>query len=120
MNLWKSVLLDLDFPFTAFSEVGWVRVCCFLPTAAPRCGRFGSAHGCAEGRLRPPLARAVCAQGIPRPPRAPVLFQPLVHLEDTPKHCLCPLLQLEQRCVRPAQQEYPLVAHLAWPLAFSF
>src|SRR5215218_6029105 len=68
MNLRKSVLLDLDFPFTEFSEVGWVRVCCFLPTAAPPCGRFGSAHGCAEGRLRPPLAHAVCAQGIPRPP----------------------------------------------------
>src|SRR5215211_8219794 len=41
---------------------------CCLPTAAPPCGRFGSAHGCAEGRLRPPLAHAVCAQGIPRPP----------------------------------------------------
>src|SRR5215212_11855075 len=52
-------------------------------------------------------------------PRAPVLFQPLVHPEDTPKHCFCPILQLEQRCVRPAQQEHPLVAYLAWPLAFS-
>src|SRR5215216_4018152 len=41
---------------------------CCLPTAAPPCGRFGSAHGCAEGRLRPPLAHAVCAQGFPRPP----------------------------------------------------
>src|SRR5215213_432799 len=41
---------------------------CCLPTAAPPCGRFGSAHGCAEGRLRPPLVHAVCAQGIPRPP----------------------------------------------------
>src|SRR5215208_1813922 len=53
-------------------------------------------------------------------PRAPILFQPLVHLEDTPKHCLCAVLQLQQRCVRPAQQEHPLVADLAWPLAFSF
>src|SRR5215212_4015161 len=53
-------------------------------------------------------------------PRAPVLFQPLVHLEDTPKHRFCPVLPLEQRCVRPAHQECPLVAHLAWPLAFSF
>src|SRR5215218_2438860 len=78
MNLRKSVLLDLDFPFTEFSEVGSVRVC-FLPTAAPPCGRFGSAHGCAEGRLRPPLARAVCAQGIPRPPpssRSPPATRP--------------------------------------------
>src|SRR5919112_2943994 len=41
---------------------------CCLPTAAPPCGRFGSAHGGAEGRLRPPLAHAVCAQGIPRQP----------------------------------------------------
>src|SRR5918993_3560793 len=49
-------------------HVGSDRVCCCLPTAAPPCGRFGSAHGCAEGRLRPPLAHAVCAQGIPRPP----------------------------------------------------
>src|SRR5215207_4318694 len=53
-------------------------------------------------------------------PRAPVLLQPLVHPEDTPKHCLCPVLQLEQRCVRCAQQDHPLVADLAWPLAFSF
>src|SRR5215216_3462087 len=53
-------------------------------------------------------------------PRAPVLLQPLVHPEDTPKHCLCPVLQLQQRCVRPAHQKYPLVADLAWPLAFSF
>src|SRR5215208_5655774 len=53
-------------------------------------------------------------------PRAPVLFQPLVHLEDTPKHCFCPVLQLQQRCVRPAHQDYLLVAYLAWPLAFSF
>src|SRR5829696_3478304 len=57
-----------NFAITAFSEVGLVQVCCCLPTAAPPCGRFGSAHGCAEGRLRPPLAHAVCAQGIPRPP----------------------------------------------------
>src|SRR5215218_8390149 len=68
MNLRKSVLLDLDFAYTEFSEAGWVRVCCYLPTAAPPCGRFGSANGGAEGRLRPPLAHAVCAQGIPRPP----------------------------------------------------
>src|SRR5215217_3410321 len=49
-------------------HVGSDRVCCCLPTAALPCGHFGSAHGCAEGRLGPPLARAVCAQGIPRPP----------------------------------------------------
>src|SRR5215204_3789211 len=53
-------------------------------------------------------------------PQAPVLLQPLVHPEDTLKHCFCSVLQLQQRCVRPAHQEYPLVAHLAWSLAFSF
>src|ERR687898_1447220 len=57
-----------NFAMTEFSEVGWIRVCCCLPTAAPPCGPFGSAHGCAEGRLGPLLAHAVCAQGIPRPP----------------------------------------------------
>src|SRR5215218_4080359 len=64
---WHASWLLRNFAITEFSEVGWDRVCC-LPTAAPPCGRFGSALGCAEGRLRPPLARAVCAQGIPRPP----------------------------------------------------
>src|SRR5215207_73230 len=49
-------------------HVGSDRVCCCLPTAALPCGHFGSAHGCAEGRLGPPLAHAVCAQDIPRPP----------------------------------------------------
>src|SRR5215203_3119383 len=49
-------------------HVGSDRVCCCLPTAALPCGHFGSAHGCAEGRLGPLLAHAVCAQGIPRPP----------------------------------------------------
>src|SRR5215204_6590416 len=58
----------LNFVLTEFSEVGGVLVCCCLPTAAPPCGRFGSALGCAEGRLRPPLAHVVCALGIPRPP----------------------------------------------------
>src|ERR687895_2923765 len=53
---------------TEFSDVGWVRVCCCLPSAALPCGRFGSARGWPEGRLKPPLAHAVCAQGIPRPP----------------------------------------------------
>src|SRR5215208_686112 len=63
----------------SFSEVGlplygvlgsWLGPGLLLPypTAAPPCGRFGSALGCAEGRLRPPLVHAVCAQGIPRPP----------------------------------------------------
>src|SRR5829696_6716163 len=49
-------------------HVGSDRVCCCLPTAALPCGHFRCAHGCAEGRLGPPLAHAVCAQGIPRPP----------------------------------------------------
>src|SRR5215217_4136502 len=49
-------------------HVGTDRVWCCLPTAALPCGRFGSLHGCAAGRLGLPLAHAVCAQGIPRPP----------------------------------------------------
>jgi hypothetical protein len=110
----------LNFRFTEFSEVGWVLVCAAFLLQHLLAGASDLHSDEPKGGYGLLSLVSYAPKVFLVRPRAPVPFQPLVHLEDTSKHCLCPVLQLEQRCVRPAQQEYPLVAYLAWPLAFSF
>jgi hypothetical protein len=109
-----------NFVLTEFSEVGWVLVCAAFLLQHLLAGASDLHSDVPKGAygllsLVPYAPKIFLVR-----PRALVLFQPLVHLEDTPKHCFCPVLQLQQRCVRSAQKDYPLVAYLAWPLAFSF